>query len=140
MRDVCAVAVGITKYGKHDLSARELMTAAADQAIESAGVDATEIEAGYFGNAFGMAEKQGHLGPLVMTALGIPEAPATVMETACASAGTAFQHAYRDVAGGFSDMVVTGGVEKVSMLDTLSTLSTQPRKVIPRVPLILRSV
>lgn len=120
MRDVCAVAVGITKYGKHDLSARELMTAASDQAIETAGIDATEIDGAFFGNAFGMAEKQGHLGPLIMTALGIPETPATVMETACASAGTAFHHAYRDVAGGFSDVVLAGGVERVSMLDTLT--------------------
>lgn len=120
MRDVCAVAVGITKYGKHDLSARELMTAASDTAIEGAGIDATDIDQAFFGNAFGMAEKQGHLGPLIMTALGVPETPATVMETACASAGTAFHHAYRDVAGGFSDVVLTGGVEKVSMLDTLT--------------------
>ncbi len=120
MRDVCVVGVGITKYGRHQLHARELMSMAADAAIGNAGIDATDIEGGYFGNAFGMAEKQGHLGPLIMTALGIPEVPATVMETACASAGTAFHHAYRDVAGGFSDIVLTGGVERVSMLDTLT--------------------
>ena len=120
MRDVYAVAVGITKYGKHELQARELMTAAADQAIEEAGIDAKQIDGAFFGNAFGMAEKQGHLGPLIMSALGIPETPATVMETACASAGTAFHHAYRDVAGGFGDIVLTGGVERVSMLDTLT--------------------
>ncbi len=119
-RDVCVVGVGITQYGKHELQARELMTAAADAAIQDAGIDAKDIGGGYFGNAFGMAEKQGHLGPLIMTALGIPEVPATVMETACASAGTAFHHAYRDVAGGFSDIVLTGGVERVSMLDTLT--------------------
>ena len=120
MRDVYAVAVGITKYGKHELQARELMTAAADQAIEEAGIDAKQIDGAFFGNAFGMAEKQGHLGPIIMSALGIPETPATVMETACASAGTAFHHAYRDVAGGFGDIVLTGGVERVSMLDTLT--------------------
>lgn len=119
-RDVCVVGAGTTKYGKHDLHARELMTMAADQAIQDAGVDARDLDSGFFGNAFGMAEKQGHLGPLIMTALGIPETPATVMETACASAGTAFHHAYREVAGGFSDMVLTGGVERVSMLDTLT--------------------
>ncbi len=120
MRDVCVVGVGITKYGRQDLKARELMTVASDAAIQGAGVDATDIEGAFFGNAFGVAEKQGHLGPLIMTALGIPETPATVMETACASAGSAFHHAYRDVAGGFSDMVLAGGVERVSMLDTLT--------------------
>lgn len=120
MENVCVIGVGITKYGRHDLHARELMTMAADQAIGSAGIDPTQIGTGFFGNAFGMAEKQGHLGPLIMTALGIPEVPATVMETACASAGTAFHHAYRDVAGGFSDIALAGGVERVSMLDTLT--------------------
>ena len=120
MRDVCVIGVGITKYGRHDLHARELMTLASDEAIQGAGIDAKDIEGAFFGNAFGMAEKQGHLGPLIMTALGIPEVPSTVMETACASAGTAFHHAYRDVAGGFSDIVLTGGVERVSMLDTLT--------------------
>ncbi len=120
MRDVCVVGIGSTKYGRLDLKAHELMTVAANDAIEEAGVAATDIEGGFFGNAFGVAEKQGHLGPLIMTALGIPETPATMMETACASAGTAFHHAYRDVAGGFSDMVIAGGVERVSMLDTLT--------------------
>ncbi len=120
MRDVYAVGIGITKYGRTDLRARELMTVAAETAIQDAGIAATDVEGGYFGNAFGVAEKQGHLGPLIMTALGIPEVPATVMETACASSGTAFHHAYRDVAGGFSDTVVAGGVERVSMLDTLT--------------------
>lgn len=120
MRDVCVVGVGITKYGKSDLQARELMTQAAQAAIQSSGVDPQKISSGFFGNAFGVAEKQGHLGPLIMTALGLENKPATVVETACASGGTAFHHGYREVAGGFSDVVLIGGVERVSMLDTLT--------------------
>ncbi len=120
MRDVCLVGVGITKYGRHDLHARELMTMAANEAIDASGIDPLKIDSAFFGNAFGVAEKQGHLGPLIMTALGIPETPSTVMETACASGGTAFHHGYREVAGGFSDAVLVGGVERVSMLDTLT--------------------
>lgn len=120
MRDVCVVGVGTTKYGKHDLAGRELMTAAAQAAIRSSGIDPDRISCGLFGNAFGVAEKQGHLGPLIMTALGLDTKPATVVETACASGGTAFHHGYREVAGGFSDAVLVGGVERVSMLDTLT--------------------
>jgi acetyl-CoA C-acetyltransferase len=120
MRDVCVVGVGITKYGKHDLQARELMAQAAQSAIQSSGIDPQRLSSGFFGNAFGMAEKQGHLGPLIMTALGLDGKPATVVETACASGGTAFHHGYREVAGGFSDAVLVGGVERVSMLDTLT--------------------
>jgi acetyl-CoA C-acetyltransferase len=120
MRDVCLVGVGITKYGKHDLQARELMAQAAQSAIASSGIDPQRLDSAFFGNAFGMAEKQGHLGPLIMTALGLEGKPATVVETACASGGTAFHHGYREVAGGFSDAVLVGGVERVSMLDTLT--------------------
>jgi acetyl-CoA C-acetyltransferase len=120
MRDVCVVGVGITKYGRHDLQARELMTQASQAAIASSGVDPQSISSAFFGNAFGVAEKQGHLGPLIMTALGLESKPATVVETACASGGTAFHHGYREVAGGFSDAVLIGGVERVSMLDTLT--------------------
>ncbi|HUR61131.1 MAG TPA: thiolase domain-containing protein [Candidatus Thermoplasmatota archaeon] len=120
MRDVCVVGVGTTKYGRSDLSARELMTSAAQAAIKSSGADPDKVDSGFFGNAFGVAEKQGHLGPLIMTALGLDSKPATVVETACASGGTAFHHGYREVAGGFSDMVLVGGVERVSMLDTLT--------------------
>jgi acetyl-CoA C-acetyltransferase len=120
MRDVCVVGVGTTKYGKHDLAARELMTQAAQAAIVSSGIDPQALASGFFGNAFGVAEKQGHLGPLIMTALGLEDKPATVVETACASGGTAFHHGYREVAGGFSDAVLVGGVERVSMLDTLT--------------------
>lgn len=120
MRKVYAVGIGITKYGKHSSPARELMTMAAEAAIADAGIAPEQIEGGYFGNAFGVAEKQGHLGPLIMSALGIPEVPSTVMETACASSGTAVHHAYRDVAGGFADVILAGGMERVSMLDTLT--------------------
>jgi acetyl-CoA C-acetyltransferase len=120
MRDVCVVGVGITKYGKHDLQARELMAQAAQSAIVSSGIDPQRLDSAFFGNAFGMAEKQGHLGPLIMTALGLDGKPATVVETACASGGTAFHHGYREVAGGFSEAVLVGGVERVSMLDTLT--------------------
>lgn len=120
MRDVCVVGVGTTKYGRHDLSARELMASAAQAALASSGLDPARLQSAFFGNAFGMAEKQGHLGPLIMSALGLEGVPATVVETACASGGTAFHHGYREVAGGFSDAVLVGGVERVSMLDTLT--------------------
>src|ERR1044072_8680625 len=70
-----------------------------------------------------MAEKQGHLGPLIMTALGLDGTPATVVETACASGGAAFHHGYREVGGGVSEAVLAGAVERVSMLDTVTATS-----------------
>jgi acetyl-CoA C-acetyltransferase len=120
MRKAYLVAIGITRYGRHELQARELMTMAAAAALEEAGASPDGLDSAFIGNAFSSAEKQGHLGPLIMSALGAPEVPATVVETACASGGTALHHAVREVQGGFSDLVLAGGVERVSMLDTLT--------------------
>mgnify|MGYP003297284568 CR=1 FL=1 len=50
-----------------------------------AGLDAERIDGGVVANALGMAERQGHLGPLIMTSLGIPEKPMSSIEAACAS-------------------------------------------------------
>ena len=125
-RDVWVVRVGTTKYGRSDRSARELMTAASQAALRKSAVDPAKVGSACFGNAFGVAEKQVHLGPLIMTALGLDTKPAAVVETACASGGTAFHHGYREVAGGFSDMVLVGGVERVSMLDTLTATTYFP--------------
>lgn len=123
MRKVCVIGVGSTPYGKHEATARELVTTACLDAILDAKVDPKRIEGNFIGNAFSIAEKQGHLGPLVMTALGIPEAPASTIESACASGGSAFREAYVNIAGGFADVLLASGVEHVSQLDTITATS-----------------
>ena len=123
MRKVCVIGVGSTSYGKHEATARELVTNASLDAIQDSRIDPKKIEGNFIGNAFSMAEKQGHLGPLVMTALGIPDAPATTIEAACASGGSAFREAYVNIAGGFADVMLASGVEHVSQLDTITATS-----------------
>jgi acetyl-CoA C-acetyltransferase len=123
MRKVCVIGVGSTSYGRHEATARELVTNACLEAIQDSKIDAKKIEGNFIGNAFSIAEKQGHLGPLVMTALGIPEAPAHTIETACASGGSAFREAYVNIAGGFADVMLASGVEHVSQLDTITATS-----------------
>ncbi|MGQ0536272.1 MAG: thiolase domain-containing protein [Methanobacteriota archaeon] len=124
MRDVYVVGAAQTKFGKMpDLTMREAAVAASLAAIDEAGVEPADIDGGFVANAFGLVERQGHLGPLVMTALGIPEKPMTSIEAACASASAAFREAYVNVAGGFADTFLAVGVEKVSQLDTLTATS-----------------
>ncbi len=120
MRNVCVLSAASTKYGKSDLSARELALEAAKQAILSAGIDPTEIQAGFVSNAFSLSEKQGHLGPIIMSGLGIPDVPASTIESACSSGGSAIREAWVNIGAGLYDCMLVVGVEKVSQLDTIT--------------------
>ncbi|HWG90400.1 MAG TPA: acetyl-CoA acetyltransferase [Candidatus Thermoplasmatota archaeon] len=120
MRDVYVVGVGSTKYGKMRESVREGAALAALEAIENSKIDPRLIDGAFIANAFAVTERQGHVGPLVMSALGIPEKPASTIEAACASGASAFREAVVNVAGGFADAYMAIGVEKVSTLDTIT--------------------
>jgi acetyl-CoA C-acetyltransferase len=61
---------------------------------------------------------QNHLAPYVSTALGIHGVPATRIEDACASSGSAFFHAWTEVACGVRDLVMVVGVEKMTSQPT----------------------
>jgi len=117
---VSVVGVGTTKYGKQDRSARELAVEAADRALQDAGMAPTEVGAVFVANAFSVADRQGHLGPLVTTALGIPHVASSVTEAACASAAVAFRHALAYVKAGLVETALVVGTEKVSHIDTVT--------------------
>ncbi len=110
----------MTKYGKSPLSARELALEASREAILEAGIKPTEIQAGFVANAFSLSEKQGHLGPIVMSGLGIPDVPASTIESACSSGGSAIREAWVNIGAGIYDCMLVVGVEKVSQLDTIT--------------------
>lgn len=120
MRDAYVIGVGATPYGKLDMTLREAACAAALEALDQSGLEPDKLDGGFVANALGMAERQGHLGPLVMTSLGIPEKPASSIEAACASGASAFREAYVNVAGGFADAYLAVGVEKVSSIDSIT--------------------
>ncbi len=122
-RDVYVLGVGQTRFGKLGVSLREAAAAASLDAIDSAGIDPAVIDGAFIANALGLAERQGHLGPLVMTSLGIPEKPASSIEAACASGASAFREAAVNVAAGFADCYLATGIEKVSGLDTITATS-----------------
>ncbi|MFQ6025718.1 MAG: thiolase domain-containing protein [Nitrosopumilaceae archaeon] len=118
MEKVCVIGAGSTKYGKLQDSIADLTIQASVGAIESAAIEPKEIKAGYISNVFGVADKQVHIGPVVMSNLGIPEVPSLSIESACGSGSVSFREAYANVAAGFYDAVLVTGVEKVTHTGT----------------------
>jgi acetyl-CoA C-acetyltransferase len=97
-------------------SHRDIWTEAALEAIGDAGVD--RIDAMYVGcMSGGLFMGQEHLGALYADQLGMGPIPATRVESACASGGLAFRHAYLAVASGEHDVVLASGLEKMTDVD-----------------------
>ena len=118
MEKVCVLGAGSTKYGKLEDSITDIALQASVGAIDSAGIEPKEIQAGYISNVFGVADKQVHLGPVVMSNLGIPDKPSLSIESACGSGSVSFREAFANVAAGFYDAVLVTGVEKVTHTGT----------------------
>ena len=93
-----------------------------EKCLRNAHVTPAQIESFYLGNFAGPAfVGQNHLAPYVSTALNIYDVPATRIEAACASSGSAFFHAWSEVAAGINDVVMVVGVEKMTSQTTART-------------------
>ncbi len=118
MRDVAIIGVGITKFGElWDKSFRDLIAEAGTKAILDAGIEGKEIDALFVGSMSpGRFVGQEHVGALVADSSGlhVMNTPTTRVENACASGGLALRQAYISVASGMHDIVVVGGVEKMT--------------------------
>ncbi|KPJ49921.1 acetyl-CoA acetyltransferase [candidate division TA06 bacterium DG_26] len=114
MREVAIIGAGITKFGEiWDKSLRQIFVEAALGAIDDSGVD--HIDSMYVGSMTpALFVGQEHLGSLLADYIGLTAVPATRVESACASGGVALRHAYIEVASGMSDIVLAGGVEKMT--------------------------
>jgi len=81
----------------------------------------------------GLFVGQEHLGAVMADYLGVNPVPATRVESACASGGAAFRQAYLEVASGASEIVLAGGVEKMTdgadVTDVLATAADQEYEV-----------
>ncbi|RKY82975.1 thiolase domain-containing protein, partial [candidate division KSB1 bacterium] len=81
--------------------------------IDNAGVD--HIDSMYIGAmSSGLFVNQEHIGSLMADYLGVTPIPSTRVESACASGGIAFRQAFIEIASGMSDIVLAGGVEKMT--------------------------
>ncbi|RME79943.1 MAG: thiolase domain-containing protein [Methanobacteriota archaeon] len=119
-RKVAIIGVGFAKFGERwDKGLRDLALEAGTAAIADAKIGGEDVDAGYVGNmAGGSLVGQEHLGSLLADQLGLLPKPITRVEAACASGGLALRQGYMAVASGIHDIVVVGGVEKMTDLST----------------------
>lgn len=120
MRSISIIGIGETKMGKlPDRSLRDLIAEAGGKAIADAGIEKGTIQALYLGNFNSQYLcYQGHMGPLASEVLGLGDAPTVRTEGACASGSLAFRQALIAVAAGVYDVVLVGGVEKMTHRET----------------------
>ncbi len=125
IQDVYVIGVGMTPFsGKlhKGKTCRELLVEAALEAVKSVdkGINLkSEVEAvfiGYFTPE--LYEHQSHIGPLASTWLGLTPKPSFRTEIACASSSAALFAGITAIASGVCDLVLVGGVEKMTNLDT----------------------
>ena len=114
------IGIGKTAFGAFpDRDLRSLAVEAGQKCLEDADVSPSKIEAFYLGNFAGPSfVGQNHLAPYIAGAMGITGVPATRFEAACASSGSAFFHAVSAVGAGLYDLVLVGGVEKMTSQTT----------------------
>jgi acetyl-CoA C-acetyltransferase len=120
MRPVAVVGIGKTRFGAFpDRDLRSLAVEAGQKCLQNGNVSPAQVEAFFLGNFAGPSfVGQNHLAPYISNALGIHEVPATRIEAACASSGSAFFHAVSGVASGLYDVVMVAGVEKMTSQPT----------------------
>lgn len=117
-RGVSIIGSAVSKFGAFPgKNSRDLMADAYIEALASVdkGFDARRVEALFLGNfTSDLFEGQSHLGHLIADHLGLAPRPATRIEGACASSGLAFRQGVMSIASGLHDIVLVGGVEKMT--------------------------
>ncbi len=118
MRRVGIIGAGMTKFGENwEQGFRELVVEAGVKALTDAGISGDTIDAGYIGTmASGRLIGQEHIGGLIADYMGLNPIPITRVEGACASGSLALRQGIMAVASGMHDIVVVGGVEKMTEL------------------------
>ena len=119
-RSVALVGVGMSKFGAFpEKNSRDLFVEAFQELRQSVqkGFDPKEIEAFYMGNfSSDHFENQAHLAPIVASWAGLSPVASTRIEDACASGGVALRQGVLAIASGDADVVLVGGLEKMTDL------------------------
>ena len=124
-RGVAVVGVGMSKFGVlPGWGCREMYVEALKDLQKSVdkGFDLKDIEANYVGccGAWNW-ETQAGIGKWCTDWAGLNPIPSTTIDNACASASVAVRNGILAIASGLYDVVLTGGVEKMTTLPTEGT-------------------
>ena len=121
-RQVAIVGAGLSEFGAFpEKDSRDLFVEAFQDMVETMDqrFDIEDIECAYVGNySSDLFETQGHTAPIVADWLGITPIPITRIENACASSGSALREGVMAIASGMYDVVLVGGMEKMTNLPT----------------------
>jgi len=115
------VSAGISKFGvREGLYTRELFAEAAEEAFDKCPNlnpkrDAQALFVGMMSDSY---EHQAHVAPLFLDWIGLTPKPAFRTEGACASSSVALRSAIFAIASGMYDVVLVGGVEKMTHVST----------------------
>ena len=119
---VSIVSAGLSKFGKHEgLYAREIFATAVKEAFDRCPKlnPKSDIKAMFIGHMGEAYEHQGHTGATAADWAGLLHIPTTRTEAACASSGVALRSGVYAVLSGLADVVLVGGVEKMTHRSTV---------------------
>lgn len=124
-RGVAVVGVGMSKFGiLPGMDCRDMFTDAFKDTLGSVdkGIDPKDIEANYVGCCGAWSwETQAGIGKWCTDWAGLVPIPSTTVDNACASASVAIRNGIIGIASGLYDVVLAGGVEKMTNLPTEGT-------------------
>jgi acetyl-CoA C-acetyltransferase len=111
------VSSGLSKFGRRDnVYARELFAEAVSETFERCpNLDPKiDIKALFVGHMSEGYEHQGHTGPTLADWAGLLPCASVRTESACASSGVAMRLGLMSILSGLYDIVMVGGVEKMT--------------------------
>ncbi|CAC12576.1 probable 3-ketoacyl-CoA thiolase [Thermoplasma acidophilum] len=118
LSDVYIIGAGETKFGElWDKSLRDLAVEAGLEAIKDANIYSRDLQMLYASNSLaGTINEQSNIAALAADFSGIAEThvPAVRVEASTASGGAAVREAYLAIKSGEYDVVMVGGVEKMT--------------------------
>ena len=115
------VSVGLSKFGRREgVYARELFAEAALESFHRLEDfdPGKQIRAAFIGQMSEAYERQSHTAPMAANWAGLLPVAATRVEDACASSGAALRCGIMAIKSGLYDIVLVGGVEKMTNLPT----------------------
>jgi len=113
MREVAVISAGMIKFGELlDKGIKDMLQEVYLNVLKGVdkGIDPNEIEAAWFGEYY---ETDGQPAGILADSTGLLNIPISRVENACATGNDAVRNAFFAVAGGFFDVVLVVGAEKM---------------------------